>query len=84
MVTVFWSIWQINLFNLDSTFLMSLNLLPPVNEITGSNIFSHVWGGSHVTITHDTLDLTILGPLCTQPQPTHPDMGPHCTGAPLP
>ena len=36
----------------------------------------HGVDGSHVTINHDALDLTIQGP------PGTLGMGPHCTGTP--
>ena len=45
----------------------------------------------HVTITHDALDFTIQGPppkhgtsLYRDPLALPPDMGPNCTGTPLP
>ena len=44
-------------------------ILPPDNvmELREGNVFSLVclfvhWGGSHVTINHDALDLNIQGP----------------------
>ena len=48
-----------------------------------SVILSTEEGGSHVTITHGALDLTIQGPTgpCPDPHPTEgpPHTRPHCT-----
>ena len=59
--------------------------LPPANEVAGRSCFQ--WyvhrsvqrgrgaGGSHVTITHDVLDITIQGPSCIGPWPQPPVQG---------
>ena len=67
---------------------MYIFLLPPAYEVKGGNVFSrvchsvschsvcpHVEGGSHVTITHDALDLTVKAPL--QPRTSDLEHPPH-------
>ena len=60
--------------------------LPPANEVADRSCFQ--WyvhrsvqrgrgaGGSHVTITHDVLDITIQGPSCIGPLAPSPCTGP--------